>query len=143
MKYFTSTSQVHVNYWKFSLILQVTNIARLMKMTLRACVLLQVHAMLRKELDSLKAKHKDMVAELKTYKDKVLLMILFRNCHKTECDLLLGMLSIIIFCSLAIGSIPKSGLPNTLANLPKQWPLTKYKLIVGQTYYEKMADWNQ
>ncbi len=31
----------------------------------------QVHAMLRKELDSLKAKHKDMMAELKTYKDRV------------------------------------------------------------------------
>ena len=32
---------------------------------------IQVHSMLRKELDSLKVKHKDMIAELKTYKDKV------------------------------------------------------------------------
>ena len=33
--------------------------------------------MLRKELDSLKVKHKDMIAELKTYKDKVRVQPLF------------------------------------------------------------------
>ena len=33
--------------------------------------------MLRKELDSLKVKHKDMIAELKTYKDKVRVPALF------------------------------------------------------------------
>ena len=33
--------------------------------------------MLRKELDSLKVKHKDMIAELKTYKDKVSVLPLF------------------------------------------------------------------
>ena len=41
---------------------------------------LQVHTMLRKELDSLKTKHKDMIAELKTYKDKVSLVICISKC---------------------------------------------------------------
>ena len=34
--------------------------------------------MLRRELDSLKVKHKDMIAELKTYKDKVTVLRWFR-----------------------------------------------------------------
>ncbi len=49
------------------------------------CSFPQVHTMLRKELESLKVKHKDMFAELKTYKDKV---CSFR-CTLTDCSLIL------------------------------------------------------